>query len=310
MSTEIVLSGGAAPVLADVSILAGQLAPSSIARYRGDIAAYVAWCQQAGAVPTVPASLAQWRAALAADTSYSPNTINRMIAGVKRIVKEGAAQGVPGLDANTAGQFAAIGGVKVSALRERLRSHGRTRIAPADMRRLCETPDPSTPRGLRDRALLAVLASSGVRISEAVGLRLGNIYPRDGGYFVSVLGKGQAVAREAHLTREAYQAVQAWIGVRPVLSEYVFTGWGGRGAGRASSTPITPAGAWKLITAYAVAAGLEHVKPHDFRRFVGTQLAARDLRQAQRALGHKRIDTTAAHYILDELAPGATEGLY
>jgi integrase/recombinase XerD len=178
------------------------------------------------------------------------------------------------------------------------------------MRRLCEAPDSTTPRGLRDRALLAVLASSGVRISELCGLRLGNIYQRDGGYFVSVLGKGQAVAREAHLTQEAYQAVQAWIAARPVLSEFVFTGWGGRGAGRAASTPITPAGAWKLITGYATAAGLAHVKPHDFRRFVGTQLAARDLRQAQRALGHKRIDTTAAHYVLDELAPGLTEGLY
>jgi integrase/recombinase XerD len=52
------------------------------------------------------------------------------------------------------------------------------------------------------------------------------------------------------------------------------------------------------------------VKPHDFRRFVGTQLAKEDIRQAQKALGHKRIDTTAAHYVLDELEPNLTDDLY
>ena len=52
------------------------------------------------------------------------------------------------------------------------------------------------------------------------------------------------------------------------------------------------------------------MKPHDFRRFVGTELAKRDIRQAQKALGHKRIETTARHYVLDELAGGLTDGLY
>jgi integrase len=56
--------------------------------------------------------------------------------------------------------------------------------------------------------------------------------------------------------------------------------------------------------------GLAHVKPHDVRRFVGTQLAKRDIRKAQKALGHKRIDTTAQHYVLDELEEGLTDDLY
>ena len=56
--------------------------------------------------------------------------------------------------------------------------------------------------------------------------------------------------------------------------------------------------------------GLEHISPHSFRRFVGTELAKRDIRQAQKALGHARIETTARHYVLDELAGGLTEGLY
>jgi hypothetical protein len=43
---------------------------------------------------------------------------------------------------------------------------------------------------------------------------------------------------------------------------------------------------------------------------VGTQLAKRDIRKAQKALGHKRIDTTAQHYVLDELEAGLTDELY
>jgi hypothetical protein len=43
---------------------------------------------------------------------------------------------------------------------------------------------------------------------------------------------------------------------------------------------------------------------------VGTQRAKRDSRKAQKALGHKRIDTTAQHYVLDELEEGLTDNLY
>ena len=66
----------------------------------------------------------------------------------------------------------------------------------------------------------------------------------------------------------------------------------------------------ELVQHYAAVAGLPPVTPHDFRRFVGTQLARRDVRQAQKALGHARIETTARHYIIDELEVGVTDGLY
>jgi integrase len=52
---------------------------------------------------------------------------------------------------------------------------------------------------------------------------------------------------------------------------------------------------------------MEHIKFHDFRRFVGTQLAVQDIRKAQKALGHKRIDTIISHYVLDELELGPTD---
>jgi integrase len=126
---------------------------------------------------------------------------------------------------------------------------------------------------------------------------------------LSILGKHQTTAREAPLSQEAYAGIQAWLARRPVESPFLFTRFAGRG-NRVTSEPLSTVGAWKLVQKYAPLAGLAHLSPHDFRRFVGTELAKRDLRMAQKALGHQRIETTARHYVLDELAGGLTDGLY
>ena len=89
----------------------------------------------------------------------------------------------------------------------------------------------------------------------------------------------------------------------------IFTSFGGRG-GRLSTAPLSSVGVWRVVQRYAEQVGQADVKPHDFRRFVGTQLARPDIRIAQKALGHKRIDTTAAHYVLDELEPNLADDLY
>jgi integrase/recombinase XerD len=94
-----------------------------------------------------------------------------------------------------------------------------------------------------------------------------------------------------------------------VDSDAIFTSFAGRGR-RATVHPMSPTAVWQAVQRYAAAVGLHHVKPHDFRRFVGTELAKRDIRQAQKALGHTRIETTAKHYVLDELEVGLTDGLY
>jgi integrase/recombinase XerD len=112
------------------------------------------------------------------------------------------------------------------------------------------------------------------------------------------------------LSREAGQLIERWLAARPVASEYVFTSFAGRGESRLTSKPMKPRAIERLVDQYAQACQLAHIKPHDFRRFLGTTLAKRDIRQAQKALRHKRIDTTASHYVLDELEPGLSNELY
>lgn len=297
----------------DVGILAGQLAPSSLAMYKRDFAAYVAF---AGTAATEPAMFARWRAELATGTAYSPNTINRMISAVKRVVKEAAAQGY--ITHETASAFGQVAGVKPSAMRERTRPNNRTRITPEQMRAMLDIADTTRLVGLRDAAMLATLASSGLRVSELVSLQVGNIVTTKskGGKvaykLTGVMGKGQVEGRDAALSVEAHNRIMAWIDARPIMSDFIFTQINAGTAGNVqepTAAPITPEAAWKAIVKYAKRAGLEHVKPHDFRRFVGTQLAAKDIRQAQKALGHKSIETTARHYVLDDLEAGLTDNL-
>jgi len=290
-------------------LLTGRLAASTVAMYTRDCAAYVAFCGYDGVAAGQAETLRRWRTYLVEDTRLSPHTINRMLAAVKRVLKEAVVQGI--VAPAGVGACATVEGVSVVALRQRLKATARVRLTPAQMRQLCDAPDPTTLLGLRDRALLATLAGSGCRISEVVTLTVGQVSARDGGYVLQVLGKGQAQPREAPLSQEAYTHLQTWLTQRTAqgvgLTPALFTAFAGP---RPTARRLTAGAAWCAVRKYARQCGLAHVKPHDFRRFVGTQLAKRDIRQAQKALGHKRLETTAQHYMLDDLQVGLTDGLY
>lgn len=319
MTTELARTNTAlAPITIDADILAGQVTASTIAMYRRDFAAYVDFARDTtdpetgkALAPLDSATLSKWRAALAA-TAKSPNTINRMLSSVRRLMKEAATQGY--ISFELAEAFENVRGVKVAAMRSNLKADARTRITPADMRRLCDAPDTSTLAGLMHRALLLTMASSGLRISEVVTLTPGQIKEKgkgkNRGYLVYATGKTDTNAREAPISVEAYDAIQTWLNDRPVASGWIFTGFGGRGSRDPRTNHIHQVSAWELVKRYAGAVGLESVKPHDFRRFVGTTLAKTDARQAQKALGHKDINTTYKHYVLDELQVGLTDGLF
>ncbi len=106
-----------APTLGfDTSILAGSVSASTAAMYTRDFVAYLRF---AGSVEAAlqSSTLAQWRAHLANATSSSPNTINRMISAVKRLVREAAVQGYVAHE--TAAAFAQVQGVTVKALKQR-----------------------------------------------------------------------------------------------------------------------------------------------------------------------------------------------
>jgi integrase/recombinase XerD len=294
--------------LPDIKVLlASQLSESSIAMYRRDIAAYQRFAEEHCLDTMSAQTLTAWRNELALNSAMSPNTINRMLSAVKRIIKEASTNHL--VDNATCLQFNNVDGVKTKALKTRLKQYSRTRISPTDMRRLCECPDTSTMAGIRDRALLAAMASSGGRVSEIATLTKEQIVKQDSGYVIRVCGKTDIEYRDAHLSIEAYLLINQWLEKRPIDSPYIFTSFAGRG-NRMQDTPMSETGIWKIVQKYAEKCEISHIKPHDFRRFVGTQLAKQDIRKAQKALGHKSIEVTARNYVLDTLEVGLTDNLY
>jgi integrase/recombinase XerD len=299
----------------DTSILAGSVSESTQRIYMRDFAAYLYFAGSAEAA-MLPSTLAQWRAHLVNNTASSPNTINRMISAVKRLIREAAVQGYATHE--TAAAFDQVAGVKVKALKERQKANARTAISPEQMRAICNAPSATSLAGKMHRALLATLAGSGCRISEVVSLTTAQmVHSTDdegrSGWYLLVMGKNETEPGKRPLSDEAERQIREWLTARSAIgvdSDYVFTGFSGRGSRGPRCTPISPVSAWELVQRYSEAAGVPNVKPHDFRRFVGTRLAKKDIRLAQRALGHKRIETTAKHYVMDDLPLGMTNSLY
>jgi integrase/recombinase XerD len=85
-------------------------------------------------------------------------------------------------------------------------------LAPPDCRRLLDAPDPSTPVGIRDRAMLAVLAYSACRVGELVKLRTEDFKAHSGHRVLEIQGKGGKERRVA-LHPEGVERLEAWIGV-------------------------------------------------------------------------------------------------
>ncbi len=190
--------------------LAGGVAARTLTEYRRDLSLYVAFCCTNNHEPRDAQSLRTWRAHMVDHTQLSPNTINRRLAAVKRVIRATSILGE--IPIETAHAFAMVEPVKVSLLRSRLRDDIRIPLEPEQVKTIMDLPDTHTLAGLRDRALLATYAGSGCRVSEIVSLQTGDIMASKGGWLLRVLGKGQSTHRKP--MARAITAKMAWRVVR------------------------------------------------------------------------------------------------
>jgi len=164
-------------------------------------------------------------------------------------------------------------------------------LALADVDTLIAAPDVTSPRGLRDRALVEVLYATGLRVSELVGLRLTDVRAAQG--YVQCQGKGSK-QRIVPLGESAADWVRRYVADgRPALAKGRTSPWlflNARGGGR-----LTRNGFWKILKGYGRAAGIRaHLSPHVLRHSFATHLLERgaDLRAIQAMLGHADLSTT------------------
>jgi integrase/recombinase XerD len=159
--------------------------------------------------------------------------------------------------------------------------------------RLLAAPGRSTPRGLRDSAMLETLYAAGLRVSELVKLRLGDLN-LDAGYLVA-FGKGKK-QRIVPLGEAAIATLRSYIDSARVS----FLGSSSRPSEDALfltrlGHSMTRQAFWKILTAHARAAGItKAISPHKLRHSFATHLVERgaDLRSVQTMLGHADIGTT------------------
>jgi integrase/recombinase XerD len=163
-------------------------------------------------------------------------------------------------------------------------------LSAADVETLLRGPDPGTGIGMRDKAMLELLYATGLRVSELVGLRLGDVNLERG--FLIVMGKGSK-ERAVPLGETAAACVQDYLDrARRLLlgnkaSEHLFISSKRRG--------ITRQMFWERIRLYARKAGISGtVSPHTLRHSFATHLLdnGADLRAVQAMLGHSDISTT------------------
>ncbi len=155
--------------------------------------------------------------------------------------------------------------------------------------RLIDAPDVKSPRGLRDRAMLSLMYSSGLRVSELVQLKLRDIDFARG--VLSAFGKG-GKRRLVPMGEVALQHLEAHLASQPAAAR---GGAGGLVFHSPRGKAWTRQMVWKLVGRYARGAGLPgHVHPHRLRHSFATHLLAggADLRTVQTLLGHSDIVTT------------------
>ncbi len=155
---------------------------------------------------------------------------------------------------------------------------------------LLEAPDPKTPLGLRDRAILELLYAGGFRVSELAGMDVDSVDLKAAQ--AKVTGKGRK-ERIVPVGTKALAAIRAWLDVRPSLlrrgidPKALFLNFRG---GRLTVRSI----ARQIDQAVAKVALNRHVHPHALRHSFATHLldGGADLRDIQELLGHARLSTT------------------
>lgn len=261
-----------------------RLSPHTDSNYARDLTALARYCEKE--CITDLARLDSQHVRLFAARSHAaglaPRSVQRRLSAVRSfcnfLVREGAITANPALD--------------VKAPRA-----GRRLPASLDPDRVTQLLNitATDPLALRDRALMELAYSSGLRLAEMVGLDIGDLYLTD--RTVRVHGKG-GKTRILPVGEPALAALSAWLAARAGLvkgaAQAVFIGRNGRRMG---------ARAVQLRVAYwARRQGLGiHVHPHLFRHSFATHLleSSRDLRGVQELLGHADISTTQVYTHLD-----------
>lgn len=254
---------------------------------------FMVWWEGKQRPALVKATVQEYRSHLV-DLGLSPATVNQRISAIRRLAGEAADNGmIPQDQANGIGK---VKGIKSAGVRTG------NWLTKAQAERLINTPDPDTVKGLRDRAILALMIGAGLRRSEVAALTFDHIQQREGRWvIVDLVGKRNRV-RSVPIPSWAKDAIDQWSASAEISTGKVFRGaYRGGNLLLPGSEGITPQAAHDAVKDAGIHAyeatgdrAFLDIAPHDLRRTFA-KLAHRGgagLDQIQLTLGHASIKTT------------------
>jgi len=243
---------------------------------------FMEWFQQAPRPGFTKATVSAWRVSLEERRLGSSSIIIRMSA-IRKLAAEAADNG---LLAPELAQISRVKSVKSTGIRVG------NWLSQRQAQALLSAPDISTVRGLRDRAILAVLLGCGLRRSEVAALAFAHVQQRDGRWcIVDLVGKHGRV-RAAPLPTWVKVAIDAWTARIGVAVGHVF-----RPVNRTGSVTGECLGekvVWQMLREHASEVGVPGIAPHDLRRTCAKlrRPAGGQLEQILLLLGHASVQTT------------------
>src|SRR5579872_5908805 len=244
---------------------------------------FFSWYGQEPRPGFTKATVSAWRVALEA-RGLGAVSINVRITAVRKLAVEAADNGL--LAPELANGITRVKGVASKGVRLG------NWLSVQQAQKLLNTPDATTTKGRRDRAILAVLLGCGLRRSEVANLTIGHIQQRDGRWCIVDLHGKHGRVRTVPMPTWVKVAIDAWTSVAGVTDGNVFRTVN-RG-GQAQSVPLNEKVVWQLLQGYAASAGVPGIAPHDLRRTCAKlcRAAGGELEQIQLLLGHASVQTT------------------
>lgn len=265
-------------------VLDGVTSEHSKRAYGEGLARFFAWARGQAPQPFSKAMVQAYRAWLL-EQNLAPATVNLRLSPLRKLAREMAGNGL--LDSAVAAGIAAAPGVKQQGVR------AGNWLMKEQANALLNAPSPSTLKGKRDRAILALLIGCGLRRAELLRLNVDDLQQREGRWVIpDMLGKGNRI-RTVPMPGAVKARVDTWLAAAGIKEGRIFrpVNRGGRlaGAGIGDEKAV-----WRLVLGYARSTGLGKLSPHDLRRSCAKlcRKAGGELEQIQLLLGHASIQTT------------------
>ncbi len=265
---------------AAIDLVRGSLTSEHSKRaYTRALTGFLAWMKQTGK-PFIKATVQEYRQSLVG----SPASINLAMSAIRKLANEAADSLL--LDQAIANGVSRVKGVTSHGVRS---GNWLTR---AQAQQILTAPNVETLKGLRDRAVLAVMIGAGLRRAEVAALSFEHIQQRDSRWLiVDITGKGNRV-RSIPIPSWVKLAIDEWAGAAGISSGLVFRAFFKNQTLR--TEPITPQAIRDIVKLYGSQIGVPELAAHDLRRTFAklARKGGSDVLQIQLSLGHAASSTT------------------